>query len=149
MITITNLMTAINTEIIKLYPESTVYVQACPKDFARPSFWLEYVRISQNDVSKNSIEKTVYFSITCFAPVDKHFRSDPDELSTIHDNILSLFDKGYMNVSDRAIKLKSSTGGMDIDRAYIDLQFEYFDTRSDVKEELPLIASVHTKIKEV
>lgn len=141
-------MTAINEIIIKPYPDSTVYVQACPKGFDRPSFWLEFVRHTQIDVSRNTVEKTVYFSITCFAQVDNHYRSDPDELSAIHDNVISLFDKGYINVGDRAIKVKSSTGGMDIDRAYIDLQFEFFDNRTDEREDLPLIASVHTNIKE-
>lgn len=148
MVTIRDLTNAINELIIKSYPNSTIYIKDCPKDFDRNSFWLEYVRLSQTDASRHTVEKTVYFSITCFAPVDKYFRAEPDELSGIHDNILSLFEKGYVKVKDRFIKVKSSTGGIDLDRAYIDLQFEFFDTRSDVSEELPLIASVHTKIKE-
>ncbi len=148
MVKVKDIMTAINQLIIKPYPDDPVYVQTCPKDFARPSFWLEYVRLSQVDANRSTVEKTVYFSITCFAPVDKRFRSDPDELSALQDSILDLFAEGYISVGDRSIKVQSSTGGMDIDRAYIDLQFNFYDNRTDEEDQTPLITSVTTRILE-
>ncbi len=148
MIKQSDILTAINRLIVAAHPDYTVYIHACPKDFKRPSFLLEYVRISQSDASRIAIKKTAYFTITCFVPVDAHYRSDMDQLADLQDGIIELFLPGYVEVGDRALKVQSSTGGMDIDRAYIDVQFEFFDNRTDAEEQLPLMESVHTNIKE-
>lgn len=148
MIKTDDIMTVINELIIELYPASTIYVQTCPKDFVRPSFWLEHIRTASTDVNKITVDKTVYFSITGFTSIDKHFRSKPADLLDVHDNILKLFAKGYIIVGDRAIKVRASTGGTDIDRAYIDIQFEFFDNRTDEVNDDPLITLVTTKILE-
>ena len=148
MIKAKDILTAINVIIAENYPDRTVYVQACPKDFKRPSFLLEYVRLSRRDVNFTTFEKTAYFTITCFISVDKHFRSDMDELVDLQEDILKLFAAGYVNVGNRAIKVKSSTGGIDFDRAYIDLQFEYFDNRTEAEDQTPLVESVQTEIQE-
>ncbi len=131
-----------------VYKEYTVYVQECPKDFNRPSFLLEFVKLSQRDANRITVEKTVYFTITCFTEIDKHYRSDREKLASLQENVLQLFAKGYVAVGDRAVKVQGSNGGMETDRAYIDLQFEYFDNRTDEEDDTPLIASVTTKIKE-
>lgn len=148
MIKAKDILTAVNVIIAENYSNYTVYVQACPKDFTRPSFLLEYVRLSRRDVNFSTFEKTVYITITCFISVDKYFRSDMDELVELQENILQLFADGYVNVGNRSIKVKSSTGGIDFDRAYIDLQFEYFDNRTDAEDEIPLVESVQTEIQE-
>jgi hypothetical protein len=142
------ILTAINRLIVEAFPYNTVYIQGCPKDFNRPSFMLEYIRLSQRDATRKAIEKTVYFTITCFTPVDKYYRSDMDELANLQEETLQLFSSGYITVGDRALKVQGSTGGMDTDRAYIDLQFEFFDNRTDAEDQTPLMSSVTTRIQE-
>lgn len=148
MITQKDILTSINRRIAEAYPNYTVYVNESPKDFKRHSFMLEYVKTSRRDINFNTIEKTAYFTITCFVPVDEHHRSNTDELADIQEDILQLFSVGYVNVGNRAIKIQSSTGGIDFDRAYIDLQFEYFDNRTDTEDNAPLVESVQTEIQE-
>lgn len=150
MVKQTDILIAINRLLVAAYPDFTVYTkQENPKDFICPSFLLEIIRMSQIDVCRSSVEKTVYFTITCFTRVDEHYRSDPEELANLQDNILQLFRLGYVSVGDRAIKVKGSSGGMDTDRSYIDLQFEFIDNRTDEVDQTPLMASVTTKIQEV
>ncbi len=142
------ILLAINLLLVAAYPEYTVYIQECPKNFDRPSFKIENVRISQIDVCRSTVEKTVYYTITCFATTDDYYRTNPEELTDLQDTILQKFLPGYVTVGDRAIKVKGSTGGTDTDRAYIDLQFEYFDNRTDEVDQTPLITSVTTNIME-
>lgn len=59
---------------------------------------------------------------------------------------MGLFRFGYLTVGDRALKIKSSTGGTDFDRAYVDLQAEYADDRSDAEETAPLATDVETNM---
>ena len=35
-----DLVNAINTRLVEKWPDRTVYIDVCPVDFARPSFWL-------------------------------------------------------------------------------------------------------------
>lgn len=147
MIKPVDIMTAINKKIVETFPYA-VYIQRCPKDFVRPSFWIEYVTTSRRDVNRSTVAKTVFFTITCFAPLDKHNRVNPEELMKFQEDVIQLFADGFLTVGDRAIKVQSSTGGIDDDRAYIDLQFEFFDNRSDAVDDTPLIRSVEIKLEE-
>ena len=149
MIQLNDIMTGINIALVAALPEYKVYPQRCPKDFKRPSFLLEYVRTSRKDINRSTVEKTVYFKITCFIKVDDYYRSEADALSGIQENVTQLFSVGYVNVDDRAIKVQSSTGGFEDDRAYVDLQFQFFDNRTDAMDTTPLVASVTTNLEEV
>lgn len=149
MIKQNDIITAINIVLVASYPDYKVYVQRCPKDFKRPSFLLENVRTSRRDINRTTVEKTVYFKITCFINVDEYYRSDTDALSEIQEAVMQLFSVGHVIVGDRAIKVQSSTGGNEYDRAYVDLQFEYFDNRTDAADTMPLVASVKTNLEEV
>lgn len=148
MVNSNEILTAINISLTKEFSNYPVYVNGTPKDFIRPSFLLQHVRTDIDDVSRTVVEKSVYFTITCFTPTNKHHQSDADEISKLQDAVLQLFLTGYIPVGDRAIKVKGSTGGTDVDRAYIDLQFEYFDTRNDEVDTTPLMGTVTTNFKE-
>ncbi len=146
MIIPSDIMSAINIILVAENPVYTVYLQKCPIDFQRPSFLLEYVKTSRRDTSRWTVEKTVYFKISCFVNTEENFTSGEDSLSNIQESVVQLFSGGYVNVGDRAIKVQSSTGGFDADRAYVDLQFEFFDDRTDAVETNPLMASVKTNL---
>lgn len=148
MVKINDIFDSVNKLIISPFYDYTVYIQRCPKDFNRRSFLLEYVRTSKTDINRTTVEKTVYFTVTCFVENDKYYRSNPMQLAELQESVLELFSTGYITVGDRAIKVKSSTGGIDLDRAYIDLQFEYFDNRTDTVDTTPLITSVTTNLQE-
>jgi len=149
MVKQSDVLKGINKMIADAYQTHPVYVHKCPKDFARPSFLLEFIRRSPIDKCKLSVEKTFYFTITCFTELDKHSNADPEELADIQEDVIQLFTQGYVLAGDRAIEVKASTGGMDDDRAYIDLQFEFFDNRTEKEDTTPLITSVNTRIQEV
>jgi hypothetical protein len=148
MVKPSDIATAINNRIAAAFPGYMVYPQRCPKDFVRPSFLLEYVRTSKRDANRSTVEKTVYFTITCFETIDKYYRQDPDKLAELQEAVLELFSCGHVPVGDRAIKVQSSTGGMDFDRAYVDLQCQYFDERTDAEDTTPLMQSVITNLQE-
>ena len=147
MIKRTDILTAINRLLVEKYPNTPIYIQSCPKDFLRPSIMLETVRISPRDVTHSSVEKTVYITITCFTEEDKYSRLNQEELANMQDSIIEFFSRGYVVVNDRAIKVQSSTGGMNEDEAYIDLQFEFFDNRTDDEEQDPIATSVTTRLE--
>jgi len=147
MVKIKDIFIAINKRLVEAYPSYTVYAKYNPKDFKRPSFLLEFIRNSQIDICRTSVEKTVYFTITCFTKVDKYNYADPEELAELQEGVMQLFNEGYVTVGDRAIKVKSSAGCMDDDCAYVDLQFEFTDNRANKTEGTPIMAEINSRME--
>ena len=147
MVKQSELFRAVNVMLIELYPEHMVYIQECKKDFCPKSFLIELVRVSTRDICRMSVEKTIYYTITCFSTKDEYYRTNPEELAEIQEKILEYLQIGYLRVGNRAIKVKASSGGMEKSRAYIDLQFEFTDDRADANAAEPLITSVTNNIR--
>lgn len=147
MVKVNDIFIAINKKLVEAYPSYTVYTKYNTKDFKRPSFLLEIIRNSQIDICRISVEKTVYFTITCFTEVDKYNHTDPEELAELQEGVIQLFNEGYIVVGDRAIKVKSSAGGIDDDQAYVDLQFEYTDNRTYKTEDKPIVTEINTRME--
>lgn len=143
-----NILDEINRLLVQKYPEHTVYIDLCPKNFDRPCFLIELVNIQQRPINAKTIQETDYFTITCFDITDDYSHSDTINLLMIQQGVLEIFRKGYISVDDRAIDVIASSGGRNFDQAYIDLQFEYFDDRSDAIDNTPLINKVYTTVKE-
>ncbi|WP_313342518.1 DUF6838 family protein [Sedimentibacter sp.] len=138
------IMDAINTLLVNKYPEYTVYIDLCPDDFDRPSFLIEQIRKNVDSVNKGTVKVTEYFSVTCFEDTGDYTTN----LLIRQQEVLDMFRSGYLNVEDRSIKAKANNGGKDFTEAYIDLQFEYYDDRSDDEDTTPKIKEVITTIKE-
>ena len=45
----TEILDAINLLLVSKWPDRTVYVDVCPVDFNRPSFWLTVEKYDLND----------------------------------------------------------------------------------------------------
>lgn len=144
----TKILDAINLALLGPYPDDTVYIDLCPKDFDRPSFLIELIRVDRRRVNFSTIQETDYFTITCFDEVDDYSHSDTLGLLARQQTVLDLFRSGYLAVGDRSVKVKASSGGRDFDRVYIDLQFEYNEAVTDVVDSTPLIAEIITSMKE-
>ena len=61
-------------------------------------------------------------------------------------DVIDLFRAGYLKVADRAVKFSASEGGMDFDRAWVDLQCRYFEQRGP-EPVPPLMQEIHTKTR--
>ncbi len=147
MITSNQIVDEINRLLVLKYPVPTVYVNRCPKDFDRPSFLIETVKEGDTSASRKMVKCEAYFTITCFVKVDKFGNGDDGALTEIQTGVMLIFRAGYIRVGDRAINVKASSGGVDFDRSYVDLQFEYFDNRSDDVDNTPLIGDVDFNMK--
>ena len=142
MIDFIKIQDEINRLLVEKYPNFTVYINKIPQDFERPSFAIEFIRNSPEEVNKGIIKEIDYFTITYFAEVDDYYNTDKFNLQNVLVNIQKIFRKGYIKIEDRAIKVKTSSGGSNDDEIYLDLQFEYYESREEICEE-------EEKIKEI
>lgn len=147
MITEKDILTAINQLIAEKYPKVAVYINLCPENFIRPSFYIQHVTTSSRDKSCKTVEQTVFYTITCFIETDSHYNVDAESLMERQTEILNLFRKGYIMIGDRAVKVKASSSGFLDGEAYVELQFEYCDDRSDNTDDIELMRTILTKVE--
>ena len=89
------------------------------------------------------MSSTLYLTITCFAPVDDYGNSDADELAEMQNEAIALFRQGYIKVGNRAIKVSTSSGGQDMDRAWVDVTCDYH-TPIEEPQSLPMMQEIFT-----
>lgn len=142
MIATGDIRDAVNRLLVTQLHAQTVYINRCPKNFKRPSYWLETVRRETTDVNYTTIKVVVYFSITCFISLNGYGNSDSKELTNMQDTVAALFQGGRLAVKDRLLKVSANTAGYENDRSYVNLQFEFFDDRPVEAEDVPLMGDI-------
>ena len=147
MVTVNDIIKAINERLAEKYPEHTVYINLLPKDFQRPSFLIEQLDAVRTDVNRTTVAWLVEMSITGFVSVDGHYNSDVEGLTETQSSIMEIFTCGYLSVRDRSIPVPLVKGGNDFTECYVNLTFDYFDDRPEATEELPLIETIQTNFK--
>lgn len=142
------LMKAVNLALVQNFPQRPVYWNTVPDDFSRPSFLIQYVSGSLNGDNYSLVEQTAYFTITIFEAVNEYSISSQEELLESHDRVLRIFRAGYVPAGERALKVSASSGGIDENQSFVDLQFTFFDTRDLEQPEYQLMQKLYTTIQE-
>lgn len=148
MVSRVDLMKAMNRVLVEAFPDRTVYWNTAPDDFVRPSFLIQYVSGTLDGDNFHLVEQTAYFTITIFESVDEYTDSDQEALLQTHDQVLRLFRAGYVAVGDRALKVIASSGSIDEQESFVDLQFQFMDERDLKLPEYHMMEQLHTTITE-
>ncbi len=148
MVKTSDILAEISRLLAEKYPGWPVYANSPPTDLVRPSFSVKCTKVSELDANRSMVQRTVSYTITYYPEVDEAGIGDAEALLDVQDEVTKLFRTGYVKAGGRAIKVKSSTGGAESDRSFIDLQFEYFDDRAEEAGEELLMGMINTKIKE-
>ena len=60
----TEILDAVNARLLEKWPERTVYINVCPEDYERPSFWLEVTRDDRTPVTQRMTKRNVQIRLT-------------------------------------------------------------------------------------
>lgn len=142
MIDFIKIQDEVNRLLVERYPDFAVYINKVPKGFERPSFLIEFISNAPVEANNDIIKEISYFTVTYFGEVNDYYNTDKLVIQDVLVNTLKIFRKGYIEVEDRAIKVKASNGGSNDDEVYIDLQFEYFEDRLEEYEEYDLMQEI-------
>ena len=128
MIGINQIIDEINRVLVKKYPAFTCYVESVPKDFTRPSFFIQFVQIGRQDrIAYNVLRQTLYFTITYYAETNEYYRTDKTGMHDVLNAVLMLFRRGNIIVGDRSLNIQATAGGENGQEITIDLQLDYTD----------------------
>lgn len=71
----TDVIDAINLVLVGKWKDRTVYVDVCPVDFDRPSFWLTVERDEVTDANRYLIRHNLRLRLTLFDELDEHYEA--------------------------------------------------------------------------
>jgi len=146
MITMNDILGAINDALVSKFPEDTVYVNLQPKDYVRPSFLIALMDVARTEANRSMISVSASFSITCYTEIDGHYNSDVNRLTERQTEVMDLFLCGYLSVGDRNLEVQAAEGGVDFGESYVDLSFDYFDDRPIPGDLYPFMETVKTNM---
>lgn len=124
----TDILDAINRLLVEQWPTRTVYVDVCPVDFERPSFWLAVEKDDQTDANRVLIRHDLQLRLTLYDQLDEHYEASWYRLSQETDTAQSLLSR-VLTVGERHLKLQLKTLPRDPDRAYIQINTSWLDNR--------------------
>ena len=125
--TTTDILDAINLRLLELWPERTVYVEACPVDFDRPSTWLQVQSHDQVDAGRFLLRHTAVILLTLFDEQDDHYEANWQRLSRETDEVMVLLSPP-LEVGARRIRLGAKRLPRDPDHAQVQLTATWMDT---------------------
>ena len=124
----TEILDAINARLVEKWPNRTVYVDVCPVDFERPSFWLAVEKHDQTDANRFLLRNDLQLRLTLYDEMEEHYEASWYRLSQEADTALSLLSQ-VLTVGQRHLKLQLKALPRDPDRAYIQINTSWMDNR--------------------
>lgn len=100
---------AIAAQLKEAFPGETVYTDLAPRDFQRPSNMVELAGVGMDPLSygQSGVELLYKFKVTTFSTVDEVHASHLPVLDLRAMLVLGAFAAGYVQVKDRAPKVRS------------------------------------------
>ena len=126
MTTTTDILDAVNLRLLELWPERTVYAEACPVDFDRPSSWLQVQSHDQKDAGRFLQQHTAVILLTLFDELDDHYEAHWQRLSREADEVMCLLTPP-LKVGTRHICLGLKRLPREPDRAMLQLTAAWMD----------------------
>ena len=124
----TEILDAINLLLVSKWPDRTVYVDVCPVDFNRPSFWLTVEKYDLTDGNRFLIRHDLQIRLTLYDELDEHYDASWYRLSQDTDAVTELLIRGWM-VGHRHLKPLLKVLPRDPDRAYVQINLSWMDNR--------------------
>ena len=141
----TDILDAINRLLVERWPTRTVYVDVCPVDFERPSFWLAVEKHDLNDAARDLVRHDLTLRLTLYDRVDKAYEASWYRLSKETDTVVGLL-LPPLAVGDRRVHLKLKELPREADRAFLRMETSWLDYREEEKASSPVATNYSIRV---
>lgn len=147
MVNHVDILNAISKELAKAYPGYKIYIDVCPVEYARPSFFLRQVGVTRADVNRNTIAEKLEYLLRVHENVDSYANSSALALLETQQAVMDIFRQGVLQVGDRWLRLSVEAGPRELNVANAALWVEYFDERETQAIEEDKIQTVEMRVR--
>lgn len=125
-----DVLDAVNARLVEKWPDRTVYIDVCPADFKRPSFWLAVEQYSQTDANRFLVKRDLKIRLTIYDEKDEKYESSWQRLFKDAADATSLLTPP-LKASGRVVSLQIKALPRDPDAAYLQLTTSWLDKRPE------------------
>ncbi|MBR2366529.1 MAG: hypothetical protein IKM36_07740 [Oscillospiraceae bacterium] len=147
-----DVLDALEREVSARWPACTIYRNVMPKNFARPSFYVELVEFTMKPEAGTpaSVSRNGKFRIVAFETVDEYHNSQVSDLDTKLDKLAGIFAQGWLAVCDRAPHAAIEKGQiLSTDAAELTISLSWLEDLADYAEAAPEPAPIeHVRIEQ-
>lgn len=145
MIAKKDILDAVNRALVSLGKGWTVYRDALPEQFDRPSYHIQLGKRSSKPVTRWSREIEQPVSILCIGALNADGNADTDALAQASDDVAELFAQGFLRVGNRALHIDGDATQRPADDGMeVSMTLRYFDETPGGEETLPNMGEIHT-----
>ncbi|WP_298035551.1 DUF6838 family protein [uncultured Dysosmobacter sp.] len=142
-----DILDAVNARLVEKWPDRTVYVDVCPVDFARPSFWIAVEKNDWTDANRFMIRHDLQMRLTLYDELDEHYDASWYRLAQETDQVMELLTP-VLQVGGRHLKLNLKALPRDPDRACVQINAVWMDQRpGTVGENIPAADSYSLRVR--
>lgn len=125
------ILDAINLRLLEKWPDRTVYVDVCPVDFDRPSFWLAVEEDGQTDANRFLVRRDLRLLLTIYDELDDHYDASWSRLARDADAVRKLLTPP-LAVGRRRLAPTLKAQPRQPDRAFLQISFNWLENRTEV-----------------
>ena len=118
---------AVGSILRDAYPGENVYTKLLPKDFKRPSHYVEMGGKTGTPGNMSLTEVDVTVRVTAFPPVDDYGDADDEAVDQAGDELLELFVGQVLRAADRSLAISKTEIEYGADFAAAVLTYRYVD----------------------
>ena len=143
-----DIVDAINTRLVEKWPNRTVYIDVCPVDFARPSFWLTVEKYEQSDANRFFVKREAQLKLTIFDEKDEYYEASWRRLFQDAEDAMALLTPP-LKAAGRTVPLQIKALPRDPDAAYLQLTTSWLDNRpaADTGSEPPTAKTAQVRVE--
>lgn len=143
----TEILDAVNARLLEKWSERTVYINVCPEDYERPSFWLEVTRDDRTPVTQRMTKRNVQIRLTLHDEADEHYDISWARLNNDVSACLKLMMQVLHVGARRLLPQLLQSMPRDVDRAAILLNFEFMESNEETAPEIPTADSYQISVQ--
>ena len=142
----TDILDALNARLLERWSERTDYVDVCPADFDRPSFWLSVTRDDRTRETRRLDRCRVQIQLVLFDEADEHYDISRYRLSGEVSECVKLLG-GVLHVGKRRLLPSLQSMPREPDRAAVLLSFEFMESTQEEAPEIPAADSYQISVQ--
>lgn len=128
-----DILDTINGKLVERWPERTVYVDVCPVDFDRPSFWLAVEQDEQTDANRFLVRHDIRLKLTIYDQLDEHYDASWYRPAGESDAVMELLTP-VLQVGSRHLKLNLKALPREADRSFLQITASWMDDRPGLSQ---------------
>ena len=124
-----DILDAIKQRLLEKWPDRTIYMEVCPAEVNRPSFWLAVEKNEQTDANRFMVRNDLQIRLNIYDEADEEHDVSWYRLAKETSDVMEHLSNVLL-IGTRHLKLTLKALPRDPDRAHVQLNMSWLDSHT-------------------